>query len=146
MAIPFSLKNVGATFQRFVNKMFKDQIGHTMDVYIDDMVIKFKNVADHVKVLKETFDILRAYNMKLNPLKCNFGISSGKFLGHMVTRRGIEGSLEQIKSIMELTSPTNVNNVQRLTVRVAVLNMLILKSSYKCRLFYDVLRKNKGFQ
>ena len=79
--------------------MFKEQIGKTMEVYIDDMVVKLKNASEHVKDLAETFDILRAYNIKLNPSKCNFTVSSGKFLGYMVTKRGIETSPEQIKAI-----------------------------------------------
>ena len=145
LAMPFGLRNAGATFQRLVNKMFKEQIGRTMEVYIDDMVVKSKNASEHVKDLAETFDILRAYNMKLNPAKCNFAVSSGKFLGHMVTRRGIEASPEQIKAIFELTSPTSVKDVQKLTGRVAALNRFISRSSDRCKLFYDVLRKNKGF-
>ncbi|XP_074351922.1 uncharacterized protein LOC141691074 [Apium graveolens] len=88
--MPFRLRNAGATFQRLVNKMFKEQIRDTMEVYIDDMVVKSKNAADHVKDLDQVFNELRAYNMKLKPSKCNFAVSLGKFLGHMVTRRGIE--------------------------------------------------------
>ena len=145
LAMPFGLRNAGATFQCLVNRMFKEQIGRTMEVYIDDMVIKSKNASEHVKDLAEIFDILQAYNMKLNPAKCNFALSSGKFLGHMVTRRGIEGSPEQIKVIFELTSPTSVKDVQKLTGRVAALNRFISRSSDMCKFFYDVLRKNKGF-
>nr|XP_017250771.1 PREDICTED: uncharacterized protein LOC108221400 [Daucus carota subsp. sativus] len=128
LAMPFGLRNASATFQRLVNKMFKQQIGRTMEVYIDDMVVKSKRAEDHVRDLEEAFDILREFNMKLNPNKCNFAVSSGKFLGHMVTRRGIEASPEQVKAIFDLTSPSNVKEVQ------------------KCKMFYDVLRKNKGFE
>ncbi|XP_017239352.2 uncharacterized protein LOC108212130 [Daucus carota subsp. sativus] len=145
LAMPFGLRNASATFQRLVNKMFKDQIGKTMEVYIDDMVVKSLNAEDHVKHLQEVFDILREYNMKLNPSKCNFAVSSGKFLGHMVTRRGIEASPEQIKAIHDLTSPTCMKDVQKLTGRVAALNRFISRSSDRCKLFYNVLRKNKGF-
>ncbi|XP_017227992.1 uncharacterized protein LOC108203528 [Daucus carota subsp. sativus] len=146
LAMPFGLRNASATLQRLVNKMFKEQIGKTMEVYIDDMVVKSLNAEDHVKHLEEVFDIQRSYNMKLNPSKCNFAVSSGKFLGHMVTRRGIEASPEQIKAIIKLTSPTNMKDVQKLTGRVAALNGFISRSSDRCRLFYNVLRKNKGFE
>ena len=81
LAIPFGLRNSGVIFQRLVNKMFKEQIGRTMEVYIDDMVVKLKNTLEHVKDKEETFDILRAYNMKLNPAKCNDVVSSGIVLG-----------------------------------------------------------------
>ncbi|XP_063948038.1 uncharacterized protein LOC135152135 [Daucus carota subsp. sativus] len=146
LAMPFGLRNAGATFQRLVNKMFKEQIGRTMEVYIDDMVVKSVNAKNHIRDLEEVFDILRQFNMKLNPSKCNFAVSSGKFSGHMVTRRGIEASPEQIRAIFELTSPSNIKEVQKLTGRVAALNRFISRSSDRCRLFYDVLRKNEGFQ
>jgi len=79
--MPFGLKNAGSTYQRLVNKMFKDQIGKTMEVYIDDMVVKSKEAGMHLDHLAATFDTLREYKMKLNPSKCSFGVSSGKFWG-----------------------------------------------------------------
>ena len=81
----FGLKNVGTTYQRLVTKMFKPLLGKTMEVYIDDMLVKSKQRSDHVTHLQEAFDLLRAYSMKLNPLKCAFGVSAGWFLGFMVT-------------------------------------------------------------
>lgn len=77
----FGLKNAGATYQRLVNKIFKPLIGHTMKVYVDDMITKSKEPRDHVKHLEETFELLRRYETKLNPEKCAFGVSSGKFVG-----------------------------------------------------------------
>ena len=91
--------------------MFKELIGRTMEVYIDKMVVKSKNASEHVKDLEKTFYI----NMKLNPAKCNFAVSSGKFMGHRVMRIGIEVSTKQIKAIFDLTSPTSVKDVQKLT-------------------------------
>ena len=82
--MPFGLKNVGATYQLLVNMMFKEQIDKTMEVYIDNMLVKSKVASDHVAHLTDTFKILRAYCMKLNLLKCTFGIAFGKFLGFMV--------------------------------------------------------------
>ena len=82
--------------------MFKDQIGQTMEVYIDDMVVKSKKAEDHLRDLEEAFDILDNYNMKLNPSKCHFGVKAGKFLGYMVTKRGIEASPEQIKALVNV--------------------------------------------
>ncbi|KAL5541984.1 hypothetical protein UlMin_009694 [Ulmus minor] len=94
--MPFGLKNAGATYQRLVNKMFKDQIGKTMEVYVDDMLVKSLKTEEHIQNLKETFEILRRYKMKLNPSKCAFGVSSGKFLGFMVNHRGIEANPAKI--------------------------------------------------
>ena len=81
----FGLKNVGATYQRLVTKMFRPLLGKTMEVYIDDMLEKSKQRPDHVTDLQESFELLRAYDMKLNPLKCAFIVSAGRFIGFKVT-------------------------------------------------------------
>ena len=83
--MPFSLKNVGSTYQRLVTKIFRPLLGKTMEVYVDDMLVKSKERFNHTKHLQEAFELLRRYDMKLNPLKCAFGVSSGKFLGFLVT-------------------------------------------------------------
>ena len=80
----FKLKNVGATYQRLVNRMFQKQIGTFMEVYIDDMLVKSIKVELHITHLVEAFQVLRSYNMKLNPAKCAFGVSTEKFLGFIV--------------------------------------------------------------
>ena len=72
-----------------------------MEVYFDDMLIKSKKHFDHTKHIQEAFELLRKHNMKLNPLKCAFGVSSGKFLGFMVTERGIEANPIQLKAIID---------------------------------------------
>ncbi|KAK0603755.1 hypothetical protein LWI29_008322 [Acer saccharum] len=86
--MPFGLKNTGATYQRLVNKMFTEMIGSTMKVYIDDMLVKSLIAQQHIDHLKQSFNMLDKYGMKLNPTKCSFGVSSGKFLGYLVTQRG----------------------------------------------------------
>ena len=88
----FGLKNARATYQRLVTKMFRPLLGKTMEVYIDDMLVKSKERSDHTTHLQEAFNLLRAYGMKLNPLKCSFGVSASRFLGFMVTQRGIEAN------------------------------------------------------
>ena len=93
----FGLKNLGAIYQRLVNKMFSRQIGRNMEVYVDDMLVKSKEEDTHLDVLKETFTTLRQYQMRWNPNKCAFGVSSGKFLGFMVSQWGIESNLERYK-------------------------------------------------
>ena len=81
----FGLKNVGATYQRLVNHMFRPQIGRNVEVYVDDMLVKSLDEKRHLDDLQETFDTLRQHQMKLNPNKCAFRVSSGKFLGFMVS-------------------------------------------------------------
>ena len=83
--MPFELKNAGAIYQRLVNHAFSHQFGRNVEVYVDDMLVKSKDEANHLDYLKETFSTLRKYNMKLNPAKCVFAIASGKFLGFMVS-------------------------------------------------------------
>ena len=85
--------------------MFEPQLGKSIEVYIDDMVVKSKVVSKHVGNLGVIFDILRKHNLRLNASKCSFGVESGKFLGYMVTYRGIEVSPDQIKAIQNLQPP-----------------------------------------
>ena len=94
--MPFELKNAGATYQRLMNKMFTHQLGKNVQVYVDDMLVKSVRENDHFSDLQETFDTLRSYNMKLNPSKCVFGVTAGKFLGFMVSQRGIEVNSEKV--------------------------------------------------
>ena len=95
--MPFRLKNVGATYQRLVNKMFKEMIGKTMKIYIGNMLVKNLRAADHIAYRDEMFGILRKHRMMLKPSKCIFGVSSRKFLSFLMTRRGIEANPDQIK-------------------------------------------------
>ena len=83
--MPFKLKNVGATYQRMVNKGFSNQIGQNMEAYVDDMMVKSISMADHINDLRETFTTLQEHCMKLNPSKYTFGVSSDKFLGFIIS-------------------------------------------------------------
>ena len=139
--MPFGLKNAGATYQRLVNHMFCPQIGRNVEVYVDDMLVKSLDEGKHLDDLQETFDTLRRYNMKLNPSKCTFGVAIGKFLGFMVSHRGIEANLEKIKTILDMKSPQNIKEVQSLTGRVAALNRFVSKVIDKCLPFFKVLKK-----
>ena len=139
--MPFGLKNAGATYQRLVNQMFKKQIGRNVEVYVDDMLVKSKEEKDHLDDLKETFITLRQYSIKLNPSKCAFGVSLGKFLGFMVSQRGIEANPEKVKAILEMSSPKTIKEVQSLTGRVAALNRFVSKATDKCLPFFKTLKK-----
>ena len=141
--MPFGLKNAGATYQRLVNMMFKKQIGVTMEVYVDDIRVKGKQRSDHIRNLAETFDILRTYKMKLNPAKCTFGVSSGRFLGYLVTQRGIEAHPKQIRAILEMKSPTTLKEIQSLTGRAAALNRFLLRSTDRCKPFFKAIKRVK---
>uniref|UniRef100_A0A2N9IUZ7 Uncharacterized protein n=1 Tax=Fagus sylvatica TaxID=28930 RepID=A0A2N9IUZ7_FAGSY len=143
--MPFGLKNAGATYQRMVTKMFSELLGRTVEVYIDDMVVKSVKGKDHIEDLERVFGILRRHNLKLNASKCAFGVGSGKFLGFLVTQRGIEANPDQIAAIQGLQPPKNVREVQKLTGMAAALNRFISKSAEKCRPFFDLIKKGKSF-
>ena len=110
------------------------------------MVVKSKMVSEHLGDLRVIFQILRKYKLRLNASKCSFGVGSGKFLGYMVTYRGIEVNLDQIKAINNLRSPWNPKEVQKLTGMAAVLNRFISRSVDRCRLFFLLINKWKGFE
>ena len=134
--MPFGLKNAGATYQRLVNRMFQKQIGMSMEVYIDDMLVKSTTAELHIAHLSEAFQILREYNMKLNPAKCAFGVSTGKFLGFIVNNRGIEENPDKIKVMLDMSPPLSIKEVQRLTGRIAALSQFVSRASDKCQPFF----------
>ena len=87
--MPFGLKNAEATYQQMMTRMFRDKIGRTVEVYIDDMVVKSKQEIQHIEDLQGVFEILRQHKLRLNAEKCAFGVGAGKFLGYLITCRGI---------------------------------------------------------
>ena len=109
--MPFDLKNAESTYQGMMTRMFEPQLGKSIEVYVDNMVVKSKMVSEHVGDLKAIFDILRKHKLRLNASKCSFGVGFGKFLGYMVTHRGIEVSPDQIKAIHNLQPPQNPKDV-----------------------------------
>ena len=140
--MPFGLKNAGVTYQRLMNRMFASQIGKNVQVYVDDMLVKSQREEDHLEDLRETFDTLRSYNMKLNPGKCAFGMTVGKFLGFMVSQRGIEANPDKIWAIIEMKPPRNVKEVQSLNGKVAALNRFASKATDRCLPFFRTLKKS----
>ena len=121
--------------------MFCPQIGRNVEVYVDDMLVKSLDKERHLDDQQETFDTLRRHQMKLNPNNCAFGVSSRKFLGFMVSQRGIEANPDKIQAILDMEPPKNIKEVQSLTGRVAALNMFVSKATDKCLPFFKIIRK-----
>ena len=113
---------------------------------MDDMITKSKEPRDHVKHLEETFELLRKYEMKLNPEKCAFGVSSGKFLGFLVSHRGIEANPEKIRAVIDMKSPRTVKEVQSLTGKLAALNRFISRATDKCHPFFQIIKKGRKME
>ena len=139
--MPFGLKNAGATYQRLVNQMFKKQIGRNVEVYVDDMLVKSRKEEDHLDDLRETFNTLRQYHVKLNPSKCAFRVSSRKLLRFIVSQRGIEANPEKVRAILEMSSPRMTKEVQSPTGIVAALNRFVSKATDKRLPFFKTLKK-----
>ena len=129
-----------------MTRMFKPQLGKSIEVYVDDMVVKSKVVSKHVGDLGVIFNILRKHKLRLNASKCSFSVGSGKFLGYMVTHRGIEVIPDQIRAIHNLQPPRNPKEVQKLTGMITALNQFISRSVGKYRPFYLLMNKWKGFE
>ena len=144
--MPFYLNNAGATYQMMMTRMFEPHLGKNIEIYINDMVVKSKIESEHVNDLGDIFGILRRHKLGFNASKCSFGVGSGRFLGYMVTHRGIEVNPDQIKAINDLQPPRNPKEVQNLTGMTAVLNRFISRSADKCRPFFQLLNKWKGFE
>ena len=134
--IHFGLKNAESTYQRMVTRTFESQLGKNIEVYIDDMVVKSKLKSEHVNNLGNIFEILRRHKLWFNTSKCSFGVRSGKFLGYMVTHRGIEANPDQIKAIKNLQPPRNPKEVQKLTRMTVTLNRFISWSADRCKSFF----------
>ena len=126
--------------------MFEPQLGKNIEIYIDDMVVKSKLESKHINDLENIFEILRRHKLQLNASKCSFGVGLGKFLGYMVTHCGIEVNPDQIKAINNLQSLRNSKEVQKLTGITASLNRFISRSANRCRPFFQLLNKWKGFE
>ena len=127
--------------KRLVNKMFQKQIGASMEVYIDDMLVKSVKAELHITHLAEAFQVLKSNNMKLNPAKCAFGVSAGKFLSLIVNNQGIEANLDKIKAVLDMLSPSNIKDIQRQTGRIVALSRFVSKVSDKCQPFFQVLKR-----
>ncbi|XP_025684690.1 uncharacterized protein [Arachis hypogaea] len=143
--MPFGLKNAGATYQRLMDKVFQQQIGRNMEVYVDDMVAKTPMQGSHCDDLVEIFRQLRAYNMRLNPDKCAFRVQGGKFLGFMLTSRGIEANPEKCKAVLNMTSPKTVKEVQQLAGRIAALSRFLPAVANRSYHFFQTFSKGRKF-
>ena len=117
-----------------------------MEVYTDDMLIKTKAAEEFLPNLETVFGCLQRHRMRLNSHKCVFAIEAGKFLGFVLTHRGIEANPDKCKAILEMKSPSSVNDVQRLTGRIASLSRFLAASARKASPFFQLLRKESKFK
>nr|ABA97323.1 retrotransposon protein, putative, Ty3-gypsy subclass [Oryza sativa Japonica Group] len=144
--MPFGLISADNTYQRRIQGALGDQLRRTVEAYVDDIVVKTKTRDSLIDDQRETFDNLRRYQMKLHPEKCTFGVPSGKLLGFLVSRRGIEANAKKIKAIENMKSPTRLNKVQRLTRCMASLSCFVTRMGERGQPFFALLKKPDKFE
>ena len=127
VTMPFGLKKAGATFQRCMQKVFRELLGKHVEAYVHDIVVKTKQSGDLVPDLEQVFAKLREFGVKINPEKCIFGVPRGNLLGFVVSERGIEANPEKISAIASMGPIRNVKDVQRLTGCLAALSRFIAR-------------------
>ncbi|XP_020410280.1 uncharacterized protein LOC109946529 [Prunus persica] len=143
--MPFGLKNAGATYQRAMTVIFNDMLHNTIECYVDDLVVKTKKREHHLRDLKRVFDRLRKHQLKMNPLKYAFGVTSGRFLGFIVRHRGIEIDPSKIKAICEMPPPRNLRELRGLQGRLAYIRRFISNLSGRCQPFSRLMKKDVPF-
>ncbi|GAA0165832.1 hypothetical protein LIER_21130 [Lithospermum erythrorhizon] len=139
----FGSKNAGATYQRMVNKVFSAQIGGNMQIYVDDMLIQIREAKDHEVNLRESFENLRRKKLRIYPDKCVFGVTSEKFLGYMISQRGIERNPDKIDAVEALQSPKTQKDAQHLTSRIAAMTKFISRAGDQSLPFFKAIKKEK---
>ena len=145
VTMPFGLKNAGATYQRTMQRCLHDQLGRNVHAYVDDIAVMSKKKETLISDLEETFANLRKYNIMLNPKKCFFGIPAGKLLGFIVSQRGIEVNRDKIKAILNISRPTRLKDVQRLTGCIATVSRFVSRLGERSAPLYKLLKKTKDF-
>nr|AAT85304.1 reverse transcriptase (RNA-dependent DNA polymerase) domain containing protein [Oryza sativa Japonica Group]ABF96312.1 retrotransposon protein, putative, unclassified [Oryza sativa Japonica Group] len=118
VVMTFGLKSAGATYERVMNYIYHDLIGWLVKVYIDDVVVKSKEIEDHIADLRKVFERTRKYGLKMNPTKCAFGVSAGQFLGFLVHERGIEVTQMSINVIKKIQPPENKTELQEMIGKI----------------------------
>jgi ribonuclease HI len=143
--MPFGLKNAGATYQRTMTAMFHDMIHQEIEDYVDDIVVKSKKREDHVEVLRKVFERCRLYKLKMNPLKCAFGVSAGKFLGFLVHNRGIDVDPAKASAIATMRPPTSHKELKSFLGRLSYIRRFIPGLAAVTSTFSRLLKKGVSF-
>ncbi|XP_060200598.1 uncharacterized protein LOC132628857 [Lycium barbarum] len=144
--MPFGLKNAGATYQRAMQNIFDDMLHKNAECYVDDLVVKSREKNDHLKDLRLVFERLRRYQLKMNPLKCAFGVSSGKFIGFIVRQRGIEIDQVKVDVILKMPEPRDIHELKSLQGKLAYLRRFISNLAGRCQPFSCLMKKDIPFE
>jgi hypothetical protein len=147
LRMPEGLKNAGGSFSRMTSKVLHSSIGRNVLIYVDDIIVKSMKQENHITDMQETFANFRQAGLKLNPEKCVFGVKKGKFLGCLVSTKGIEANPSKIESILRMEPPSTKKGAQRLAGRLASLNRFISRSAERnLPFFVEILKSAEVFQ
>ena len=144
--MPFKLKNAGATYQRVMTVIFHDMMHQELKDYVDDIVVKSRRREEHFHVLKRVFERCKAFKLRMNPLKCTFGVSSGKFLGFLVHSRGIDVDLAKATAIATLRPSATVKELKSFLGKVSYIRRFIPGLASITFAFTKLLRKGQSFE
>jgi ribonuclease HI len=144
--MPFGLKNAGATYQRTMTTMFHDMMHREIEDYVDDIVVKSKKREDHLAVLRRVFERCRLYKLKMNPLKCAFGVAAGKFLGFLVHQRGIDIDPTRASVIASMKPPTTHKELKSFLGKLSYIRRFIPGLAAVTATFAPLLKKGVPFR
>nr|CAE04481.1 OSJNBa0029L02.22 [Oryza sativa Japonica Group] len=140
VVMTYGLKSAGATYQRAMNYIYHDLIGWLVEVYINDVVVKSKEIEDHIANLRKVFERTRKYGLKMNLTKCAFGVSTGQFLGFLVHERGIEVTQRSVNAIKKIQPPENKTELQEMIGKINFVRRFISNLSRRLEPFTPLLR------
>ena len=141
IVMPFELKNAGATYKRTMTTIFHDMMHQELEDYVDDIVVKSRRREEHFHALKRVFERCRAFKLRMNPLKCAFGVSSGKFLGFLVHNRGIDVDPAKATAIATMRPPATVKELKSFLRKVSYIQRFIPRLASITFTFTKLLRK-----
>ena len=141
--MPFGLKNAEATYQRVDTTLFHDMIHRDVEVYVDDMIVKSRDRADHLAALQRFFERIKRFRLRLNPKKCTFEVTSGKLLGHIFSERGIEVDPKKIRAILDMPTPRTEREIRGFLGRFQYISRFIAKLTDICEFIFHLLRTNQ---
>ena len=141
--MPFGLKNAGATYQRVATTLFHDMMHRYVEVYVDDMIVKSQDKADHLVALQRFIKRIRQFRLRLNPKKCTFEVTSGKLLGHIVSECGIEVDPKKIRAILDMPAPRTEREIRGFLGRLQYISRFIAILTDICESIFRLLRKSQ---
>ena len=143
--MPFGLKNADATYQRAMTAIFHDMMHKEIEDYMGDIVVKTKTRGDHLAILRKVFERCRLYKLRMNPLKCAFGVTAGKFLGFLVLQRGIDVDPNKVQAITTMKPPATLTKLKSFLGKLSCIRRFIPGLAALTANFAPLLKKGKTF-